>query len=346
MRQQRFDGLTGLKGLFSLVIVFFHTLPITPLIERIPLSSFVRNFGGGFGNSFFFVVGGFLISMGYRDRISGGQISFRDFLVKRLRRLYPLYLITNLVSLVVNSIQFGASAIDLKRILFTALLQNGGGLSTEYPYNGPSWFVSALLCCYLVFFFFAYHSKHATAYRCLIAGGIVWGYSIASGRWMMPLAFAHHGDSFFAFFSGCALAEIYPLVARKNRGWFAWPAAGILLAALGMMMRYGVEIIAGDIRVVFAWLVCPLLIYLALFSRLVSRILQCRPLKWLGDISFSVYLWHFVIYDIFRYTYAAVCPGKAIEEPQYLLYLVLTLLVSILSHRIQEGKRPEKTASR
>lgn len=49
-----------------------------------------------------------------------------------------------LFSLLINTVQFGASAVNIRRILFTVLLQNGGGLSTDYPYNGPSWFISAL----------------------------------------------------------------------------------------------------------------------------------------------------------------------------------------------------------
>ena len=345
MKQQRFDALTGLKGLFSLVIVFFHTLPMTPLIRRIPLTSFVSNYGGSIGNYFFFVTSGFLVSLGYLERIRSREIAFGDFLVKRLRKLYPLYLITNLVSLLINTVQFGASAIDIRRILFTVLLQNGGGLSADYPYNGPSWFISALFVCYLVFFFMAYQSRNRTAYRCMLAAGIIWGYSIVSGRWSMPLAFAHHGDSFFGFFSGCALAELYPLLAQKKHGYCSWAAGGILLAAFGLMMRCGIEIIAGSIQVAFAWLICPLLIYLALFSRPVSAILQARPLRYLGNMSFSVYLWHFVVYDFFRYTLAACFPGVEIREPEYVLYLVLMFLVSILSHRFSGGQGNRKAVS-
>ena len=343
MKQQRFDALTGLKGLFSLVIVFFHTLPMTPLIQKIPLTSFVKSYGGSIGNCFFFVTSGFLIALGYRDRIRSGGITFGDFLVKRLRKLYPLYLITNLVSLLINIFRFGAGVINIRRILFTLLLQNGGGLSAEYPYNGPSWFISALFVCYLAFFFIACHSKHTTAYRCLVAAGILWGYSILSGQWTVPLAFAHHGDSFFGFFTGCALAEVYPLLCEKKRRWFPAAAAGILVVSGVLMLRCGVEIIAGDSRVAFAWLICPLLIYLALFCKPVSRILRSRPIRYLGDISFSVYLWHFVVYDCFRYIWYGFFPETAMGNAQYLLYLALMLPVSALSHRFLERKRLSQT---
>lgn len=337
----RFDSLTGLRGLFSLIIVFFHTLPATPLISRIPLTSLIGLYGGMMGNYFFFMCSGLMMSIGYRQRISEKKITFQSFFVKRLCKLYPLYLITNLVSLVINTFQFGFSAINLKRIIFTVLLQNGGGLSTEYPYNGPSWFISALFVCYIVFFFMAYHAKNPTQYYCMIAFGIVWGYSLAAGRIVAPLAFAHHGDSFFAFFVGCALAEIYPRLSQTVNRWLP-PVSVVLLVGSGvLMLRYGVEIITGDVRVAFACLLYPLLIHLALSSKWLSLFLQSGPIRYLGKISFSVYLWHFVVYDFFRYTY-----GKTIGDPQYLAYLVLVLVVSVLSNKYIENRNWSRKAER
>jgi len=343
MQKNRFEGLTGLKGLFSLVIVFFHTLPSTPLIDGIPLTSFVRNYGGSLGNCFFFVVSGFLISFGYRERISSGSISFRVFLVRRLRRLYPLYILSNLVSLLINITEFGASAIDLKRIIFTILLQNGGGLEAAYPYNGPSWFISALFVCYMTYFLVAYHGKNGTRYCCMVGFGIIWGYSILSGRWTAPLAFAHHGLSLFAFFTGCALAEGYPLLTEKIHRWLHPAAVVVLLGAGYLMLRYGVDIIAGDVDVAFSWIVCPLVIYLAIRNRLVSRMLQFKPIRYLGQISFSIYLWHFVLYDFFRYRIFGCLPEGMTEEWRYLLYLLVMILVSSLSHRFLESGIRSKT---
>ena len=337
MQKYRFEGLTGLKGLFSLVIVFFHTLPSTPLIERIPLTSFVRNYGGSLGNCFFFVVSGFLLSLAYRDRIGSGSLGFTDFLAKRLCRLYPLYLVTNLVSLLINVAEFGISAIDLRRLVFTVLLQNGGGLEAAYPYNGPSWFISALFVCYMAFFMTAYYGKGATRYRCLIGFGIIWGYSILSGRWTVPLAFAHHGLSHFAFFSGCAFAEVYPLLTEKIHRWLHPVAVVVLLGSGYLMLHYGVEIIAGDVSVAFSWIVCPMVIYLAIRNPLFVRLLQFGPVRYLGQISFSVYLWHFVLYDFFRYQIIGNLPDGMTEEMRYLAYLLLVLLVSAISHRILES---------
>ena len=61
---------------------------------------------------------------------------------------------------------------------------------------------------------------------------------------------------------------------------------------------------------------------------------------YLGKISVSIYFWHYVIYDFFRYLYKLAAQGGQIQEPQYLLYLILMLLLSILSYRyIENGNR-------
>ena len=143
-RRQQFHSLTALKGLFILVIVFHNTLAIHPLFDFIPGSSFVILFGGSLGNSMFFILSGFLLSYGYRERISNGDISFQDYLMRRLCKLYPMYLITNVASLFIAVVQHGVSVINIKKIIFTLLLQIGGGLESGNPYNSPTWFLSTL----------------------------------------------------------------------------------------------------------------------------------------------------------------------------------------------------------
>ena len=343
-KRRSFDGLTGLKGIFIFIIVWFHTLPKTPLMDRIPLTSFIGTYGGTLGNYMFFMLSGFLISWGYRERIARGEISFRDFLMRRLRKLYPLYLLSNLVMLAGELVQHGISVINLKRIVLTLLLQNGGGLETVHPYNGPSWFVSALLVCYMAYYFAAYRAKNQTQYGCLIAFGIIWGYSIAIGGWTPPLSFARCGEGFLNFFLGCALAEVYPRIPKKK--WLQYGALLVLGASGFLLMRYGVEVIAGDSKVAFAFVICPLLLYVACGENLLSRFLGCRPMVYLGRISVSVYFWHYVICDIFDYAHWVLF-GEAVGDAAYGVYLIVLVLCSVLSyHFLENGRGMKRLAER
>lgn len=335
----RLNSLTGLKGFFSILIVLFHTLPISPLVDAIPFTSFIRIYGGVLGNYFFFVSSGFLISVGYRVRIQKHELSLKEFALKRLYKLYPLYIITNAAALLASILRNGLSAVHLDNIIFTILLQNGGGIGSKYPYNTPTWFVSALFVCYLAFFFAAYYAKNPTQYTLMVAFGIIWGYSLMIGCISAPLAFAHEGDSFFCFFIGCALAELYSYIREAAHKWLQPVCVVSLILSFVLMMRYGVEVISGDSRVAFACVVCPMLIYLALYCRPVSAFLQVRAVQYLGKISFSVFLWHMVVYEFFRWFCTVISGNELIDETQYIVYMVLMFVVSILSYYFIESKK-------
>ena len=221
-KKDTFFALTGLKGLFIWFIIYFHTAPKTPFFSAIPGNEFLTLYGGTLGNSMFFVLSGFLLSWGYRKRIRERTVSFPDYLGRRLAKLYPPYFISTIVMILLNVLEYGLSAINLKMVVFDLLLQSGGGLVASSPYNGPGWFLSALFVCYLVYYLIAYHTRHSTAYRCAIGLGIAWGYILICGNWTLPFCFSQNGKAFMNFFVGCALTEIYPYFARLKRGGCGW----------------------------------------------------------------------------------------------------------------------------
>ena len=82
-------------------------------------------------------------------------LKFRDYLKKKLIRIYPLHLIVLLLMLFYSVVQNGFSALNsIKKIitlvLNALLLQTWSfDLSTATSYNTVSWFLSSLLFCYI-----------------------------------------------------------------------------------------------------------------------------------------------------------------------------------------------------
>ena len=72
--------IDGLRGVAVLAVVAYHAFP-----HAVP--------GGFVGVDVFFVISGFLISSQLFDSAADGTFSFRDFYVRRLRRLVPALLI-------------------------------------------------------------------------------------------------------------------------------------------------------------------------------------------------------------------------------------------------------------
>lgn len=343
-KSKNLDALTGLKGIFIFVIVFYHTLPLTPFMDKIPLTSFIHIYGGTLGNYVFFMISGFLICWNYRSRIQQGDISFPLFMKRRLQKLYPIYILSNAAMLLSDLIEYGLCAINLKNIALTVLLQNGGGLETAHPFNGPTWFVSALFVCYMAYYFVAYISKNRTQYFCLLAFGIIWGYSIVVGEWQPPIYFGRNGESFMNFFIGCTIAEVYPYIRDRQHKILRPAALASLVLSVALLLTYGVEVISGNSRVGFAFVICPLTLYLTLESKLFSGFLKSKPIMWLGKISISVYFWHYVIYVYFHAVWKLCSGGAPITDISYAGYLVIMIVLSVLSNRwlMSSGKKPQK----
>lgn len=100
-RETRFFGsLDGLRALSIAGVIWFHCwwgTPYYPFFERLPVLR-----AGSFGVHIFFVISGFLITtLLLRERDRRGEISIRDFYIRRALRIWPLYYATIAIYLVV-----------------------------------------------------------------------------------------------------------------------------------------------------------------------------------------------------------------------------------------------------
>jgi peptidoglycan/LPS O-acetylase OafA/YrhL len=88
-----FSSLDGLRALSIAGVIWFHSwwgTPYFPQFQRIPV---LRQ--GSFGVEIFFVISGFLITtLLLRERDRCGEISIRDFYIRRALRIWPLYYAT------------------------------------------------------------------------------------------------------------------------------------------------------------------------------------------------------------------------------------------------------------
>ena len=341
-----FPALTSLKGLFILIIALHNTLSVTPLFSGVPGTSFIIIYGGILGNSMFFILSGFLFSGAYRDKIHSHTLPFQNFLLRRLKKLYPMYILSNLAAFLIALSRYGISAVNVEKLIFTVLLQAGGGIGTVSPYNSPTWFLSALFVCYILYFGICYFAKSSTHYLTCMTLGVIAGYILLAAELDIPFLRGGNGIAFMNFFLGCLLAEGFPLVSEKMRRWLQ-PLCLILIPLLVfLLLSFGVEIIAGDVKVCFSFVLCPMILYLALVKGPVSRILELKCFVALGKISSSIFFWHLVIYFAFCDLCAYVLGGgTTVTEKHYLLYFAVMLVLSAVFSQL-ETRRPVRKGSR
>ncbi|HVT34458.1 MAG TPA: acyltransferase, partial [Nevskiaceae bacterium] len=236
----------------------------------------------------------------------------RDFFVARFARIYPLHFATLMLMVLIelgrwalerhgyatlNSPAF-SYATQLRYLPYDITLTHAWGFLPQQTWNVPSWSISAETFCYL-------------AYPLVLRAGVGRGRTATITAWTCSLG-ALAGlqwwrgglDLTYDFSPLRCLPEfvIGSLLYQHtrahhhllvNRQWKreALPVAACLLVLLSMWMQ------TTDIVVVTA--LAMMVITCADNRSRLARVLSLKPLHYLGDISYSVYLLHHLVLVLF-----------------------------------------------
>jgi peptidoglycan/LPS O-acetylase OafA/YrhL len=158
-RANRVEALSSLRFVSALAILTYHLFPgdkpplrdVHPVLAHAVESLFVAT-------SFFFVLSGFVLTIAYDRQAQNGTFHSRDFLFRRLTRLYPAYLV-GLVAIVVTFAIYPVPALQGDPHLLgwdfasKALMIHSWIPRFTYTWNYPSWAVSVVVFFYVVFAF-------------------------------------------------------------------------------------------------------------------------------------------------------------------------------------------------
>ena len=141
-------GLTGLRGVAASIVAVHHFLqmPISPWHE-------VR-LRGYLAVDIFFVLSGFVMALTYADAFAAdrGSQPYRDFLVRRVARIYPIFLVILLFTVLRTTLQDPsalASSQAIGCVAANVLLIQGWGIAPSLII--PSWSISTEMAAYLAF---------------------------------------------------------------------------------------------------------------------------------------------------------------------------------------------------
>lgn len=304
--------------------------------------------------SFFFMLSGMVtaFSLAGRDVTLSADAEIR-FLWKKVKKVYPLYLVTTLLTVIFSDIPLRLIACDYAAVR-PLLIQLGKNLlllqswfpENAHSFNSVGWFLSALMFLYAC-------SLPAAWLLNRLAGG---------KRWYLTLPAAFVGVSF--------LVVAYCYLTQKDMSYwhYQFPPARLGEYLMGMIIGYLVVTLkprkpegtvwrwlftAAEVFVIVFWYLClsrpgnywrnhnvswlaPNTLLLTVFAvggGWVSELFRRRPLTYLGDISFECYLVHQIIITRLAVNTMELPPSDVGNVFCFLFSLLLSVLVAWLLHR-------------
>ena len=349
--KQTIPGISALRGLAALVIAQFHLYFLNSVVgypfQRVLALGYTY---GWFMVEFFWLLSGFLLFSAYRSRIAGGGLSFYEFFYGRLARIYPLFMVTTvaMVCLVFIAKATGtpyAGSNTVVNFLQSVFCIHYVGLSPpEHSFNIPAWFITDLLICYGLFFFVVKVSrtKGDELRNCflLICLGLAMFriYQIAPDKYF-PFFNLDLGRALISFFTGYLLS-FFCLQSKnmKKRTFVAWIA--IILVCYPALKRFedrSFEGLLGDARIFCSLFLFPLFLYAVINTKWICHFLEMKVFVWLGNISYSIFLWHYPIIQTIKIISTVLRWQIPYNSPIFLLiYYFVLLSVAYLSYRFIE----------
>lgn len=294
-------ALTGVRGFAALWVVLMHYTWVAGHAEQNLFDKVT--FYGFAGVIVFLVLSGFVMAHVYpvfRERVVVPQ--FADYFYKRIVRIYPLHLATIIAFLIIVRMGYPMAGPNDNNytLALNLFLVHAWGFVNEFSWNAVSWTISVEMFAYIWFPFVVYGlyrlPKIASAVTIVAAviflrdlpyvgllntlgvdtSGMVLGY----GNYLFQFT--------FVFISGVAL---YRLV-QDSLKWPVWLCDALMLS--------GIAVLGYACTVPFQpWLMmCGSLLLIGglLRDRGLGRLLfGNRVSVFLGDISYSLYLTHFML---------------------------------------------------
>ncbi|MDE5447219.1 acyltransferase family protein, partial [Bradyrhizobium sp. CSA207] len=289
-----FLALDMLRGVAALAVMTRHTSSLFGG-QLFPMAYLAVDF--------FFMLSGFVLAHAYGRQL-GKSLSFRAFMVARLIRLYPLYLLGLLVTCLALGIATirggGVSLLAWLIWLPTALLflpAPGHLNSSIFPLNGPTWslffelVVNAALGAWFQYFSLRllFTIIGISGLGLICSAGLIGTIDVGFQWATFPLGFLRVAPSFFG---GWLLYMIWQQRRTTLANWAALVAACCLITTLAINPSHDVEAALAIVTIAVAF---PAIIYLAAASSITNPVLS-RGSTWLGASSYAIYVLHLPAY--------------------------------------------------
>lgn len=297
-----------INSLQSLRFVFISLV----YASHIALYGHKFDFGGECGVAFFFFLSGFVLSVGYGERMACGAFRSRQFVLKQLIKLYPLHIVTMGLMVALDArLQryYGADVLAANALLVQSWFPFD---RFHFVANGVSWFLSDMIFFYVIaapLYMAVTRARRRTLVTACAAAFAVWvvvtvwapGESVNAVLYCSPLLRA------VDFAGGIVLYRVYrsDMSGRlaawlDDRGARVVTAMELTAAALVVASYFVYRELPTNVRCCgLFYIVIPVVVYVfAMTDRrggALTRLLHAKALVRLGGVTFEIYMLHLVV---------------------------------------------------
>ncbi len=301
VNRERIFALDSLRGIAALgVALFYHYSHFTSTPVFDGFVTYWLHRWGIMLVDLFFVLSGFVLSHVYLEALARREVRPLTFFVLRFSRLYPLHFATLCCVALLQTWRareglgsFVYHANDLMHFALNVLFLQQGVVRTQYSFNGPSWSLTVEEVSYIAFFvcmyFFARWFK--LGFAVLVAVAI----TIHLGDVDTHVFNRHISRGLAGFFGGALAFQVHRRAQERGRsGTLAWVAGGLAAITIGYFVMAGYPRTTATL-LAHSLVIFPALVLLVLNCAPLDRAFSARPLAYLGEISYSVYMIHFPV---------------------------------------------------
>lgn len=307
----RYNYVEGLRALACLTVVLNHAVaeafPVLYRVEIPPMLSILQLWFA-FGHhavTAFIVVSGFCLGLPLAGSDFSKPVVFGQFMTRRIARIVPPYYAALVISILIcitmfkhpagMHFDFSAHPRPSDIAAHFLLIQNIFGTG---KINYSLWSIATELHIYMIFpFLVAMVRKRNGWIGAAIIAGSAFGISYLVQHSRIGRVAIHFVGAFILGMCASWITKSDHSVAKRLRAFAGWPfifIAGVTIVAIWTKMlpfeQFEAARMGQDAVVMLA--IASLLIACVNVKSTLRRVLELKPLVWIGERSYSLYLLH------------------------------------------------------
>lgn len=316
-----YDILDGLRGVAAILVLWYHVFEGYAFAGGAPIIEMPNH--AYLAVDFFFILSGFVIAYAYDDRI-GKSMPLGNFFKRRLIRLHPMVVLGAVFGVITflmqGSVQWDGTHIMTSAVMIALLCAmffipavpgcyyeiRGNG--EMFPLNGPAWslFFEYIGNILYALFIHRFSNRALAIWTALMGIGLGFftltdfsGYGNLGVGWTLDATNFIGGLLRMLFPFSLGMLVFRHFKPAKIRGAF-WICSLILFVLFHVPFIPGLAPICynGLFEMICITFVFPLLVWLGASGSMTDRF-SSGVCKFLGDISFPVYIIHYPLYYLF-----------------------------------------------